>query len=95
MRLAWLVGLFPVTVDDDIDVHVPVGSRVRCALWSLDGSIELRSIAYLRCGRCRIPNPYNILGEGEIRRTIYGVYYVIYFYPFLILFCFVLFLIFI
>jgi hypothetical protein len=34
---------------------------------------------YLRCVRCRIPNLYNILGEGEIRGIIYGVYYVPYF----------------
>jgi hypothetical protein len=67
----------------------PVGSRVRCALWSSDGSTELRPIAYLRCGRCRIPNPYNILGEEETCRIIYGVYYVLYSLPFSnFLFCF-------
>ena len=34
-------------------------SRVRCALWSLDGNTELRPIAYpsFHCGRCRIQNP--------------------------------------
>jgi hypothetical protein len=34
---------------------------------------------YLRCGRCRIPNPYNILREREIRRKVHGVYYMPYF----------------
>jgi hypothetical protein len=42
------------------------------------GSTELRPIAYIRCGRCRIPNPYNILAEGEIRR----IFYVLFFLPF-------------
>jgi hypothetical protein len=60
-------------------MKLPVCSRVRCALWSLDGSTELLPIAYLRCVRGRIPNPDNILEEGEIRRKIYGVYYVPYF----------------
>jgi hypothetical protein len=62
-------------------MKLPVGSRVRYALWLLDGSTELRPIAYLCCGRSRIPNPYNILGEKEIRPIIYGVYYVPYFLP--------------
>jgi hypothetical protein len=39
-------------------------------------------IVYLRCGHCQIPNPYNIMGEGEICHIIYSIYYVPYFLPF-------------
>jgi hypothetical protein len=119
MRRVWLVRLFPVTVDDGIDVLWVIFRRKEidnCSLFrnlvfispiaenstsqmyeDEKGSSTFRisvervghirwtdsqNCIYLRCGRCRIPNPYNMRGEGAIPRIIYDVYYVPYFLPF-------------
>jgi hypothetical protein len=72
------VRLFPVTVDDGVDVHVNASY------------FQAQGVRQLSCGRLpifavvvvesRIRVIYG--GRGETRSIIYGVYYVPYFLPF-------------
>jgi hypothetical protein len=80
MRRVSLVRLFPVTVDDGIDVHVNASY------------FQAQGVRQLSC--CRLPifavvvveSRIHIIywGRGEIRRILCALF----FYPFLILFCF-------
>jgi hypothetical protein len=67
MRRVWLVRLFPVTVDDGIDVHV------------IASYFQTQGVRQLSCGWLL----FFAVGVVESRiRIIYGVYYVPYFLPF-------------
>jgi hypothetical protein len=80
MRRVRLVRLFPVTVDDGIDVHVNASSTIADCFEIWFSFLPLPKIQLHRCTKMR-------KGAGpsklkSICRVMYGVSYVPYFLPF-------------